>query len=77
MPLRSKNKVINLYQPDFQMRITVDNGEPGLPLGGSTVYKPVEDKKRFSNQLQPYQDVYRENICQSFISVKSSRILQR
>ena len=59
------------------MRITVDNGEPDLPVSSTTVYKPITDSKRFMSFTMPHQDVYRENLCQSFVSAKSSRILQK
>lgn len=57
------------------MRITVDNGEPGLPVSNTTVHKPILDAKRFVSVLPAYADAYRENICHSFVSVKNNRIL--
>lgn len=47
VPVASRNQAIDGRQPHFQMRITHNNGEPDIPISASTVYKPVEDKKRF------------------------------
>lgn len=43
VPAGSRYKDLDYRQPDFQMRITVDNGEPGIPISQSTVYKPIPD----------------------------------
>mmetsp|Transcript_31969 Transcript_31969/g.42342 ORF Transcript_31969/g.42342 Transcript_31969/m.42342 type:complete len:90 (-) Transcript_31969:184-453(-) len=57
------------------MRITVDNGEPGIPVSASTVYKPVPDHKRFVSIYQPQEDVFKENMCHSFVCVRNNKTL--
>ena len=53
IPAASRYKALDNRQADFQMRITVDNGEPGIPISESTVYRPVPDQQRFVSIYQP------------------------
>lgn len=53
VPAGSHHKPLDYRQTDFQMRITVDNGEPSLPQSNTSVYRRVEDQKRFSSSLTP------------------------
>ena len=61
------------------MRLTIENGEPHSPNKDFSVHKIVEDQKRFTKprNTTPHQDVYREDICQSFIDYRHSKMLKK
>ena len=59
------NAVIDGRFQDYNSRMTVAQGEHGLPNTGNL---KISDKQRFSFTIMPSQDVFKESSCHSFLS---------